>query len=174
MPTLIPPVYFANLAFSGVSSVPAIAYDTSTHAWTITPTAANVLSIVSDADETGLLLNGRYCLFVRANGAVRVGGITTRVTRAEYPRLDFFRQADSVPRRFASLSQDGTLSVMQASEKASIPGGSIDRMYLLNANASIGLDGLLAPSGITEIGLRYSGFGPTYLTDKSGLPLSRK
>ena len=176
MPAFIPPTYFANLALSGVSSVPAVMYNTTTHAWAITPAAAHVVSIVSDADETGLLINGRYCLFVRSNGAVRVGGLTTKVTPAQYPRLDFFRQTDSVPRRFASISQDGTLSVMQASEKAAIPMTSVDRMYLLgNANASIGLDGLIALAGITEIGLRYSGTGlTTYLTDKSGLPLSRK
>ena len=66
MPSFIPPTYFANLALSGVSSVPAVMYNTTTHAWAITPAAAHVVSIVSDADETGLLINfGAPVLYVK-------------------------------------------------------------------------------------------------------------
>ena len=176
MPVVLPPTYFASYCFSPQSKLTAIQYNTSSMAWSVTAAGAPFVTInTSDPDQTAILMNGAYVMFIwKATGAIGVGEIKTKVIGGDYPRLEFYRQTDPVPRRFASLSQNGRLSVTDWSEKIA-PTGT-DRMYLLTANASIGIDGLLTPSpaSVRQMGLLTAKGTGNYLADESGLLLSRK
>ena len=139
-------IYFAKYV-QKQASVVVLTYNRTTKAWTVTPAGANLVSInSSDADQTSLSINGYPSLFVwNATGEVGCGTLTNRVVLGKVPRLDFYRQNDSIPLRFASLSQFGALSVLGIGQHTA-PTGT-DRMYLLgNPLCSIGVDGLLCPA----------------------------
>jgi hypothetical protein len=164
------PVYYA-VYVHGRQQGQAVTYNPSTGAWTVTAAASGVVSInVADPDQTLLSINGYPSLFVwNATGQVGCSAITQNVVLGTWPRLDFYRQTDSAPQKFASLSQHGLLSVRRVDEKTA-PAGS-DRMYILgNANCSIGMDGLLAP-GIDQLVLLQDQ-DSKYLLDASGKFLS--
>lgn len=149
---LLPPVYYANFVY-GRENFTAISYNASTGAWTVTPNGSTRVQVItSDPDQTAIVINGRYSMFVFNDGTVHVGDLTKHaISDSTVPRLDFMRQAGPVPRKFASLNQDGLFWVYDIDEKT--PPTGVDRMYLMgNQNSSVGLDGLLAPS-VAEISL---------------------
>jgi hypothetical protein len=175
MPTL-PPTYFARYV-NGAESFTAVSYNLQTMAWTITANGAQRVAIdSSDPDEQALLINDSYVMFVLTDGEVQCGDITKFATASiGTPRLDFMRQTDSVPRKFASLDQNGTLSCYDLNEKLAPTG--LDRMYLLgNPNCSLGVDGLLT-AGFSAIDiLVQQGFVPgqgPYLVDQNSKMLAR-
>jgi hypothetical protein len=172
---IFPPSYFAAYCFGPSARIsPAITYNTSTQVWTVAAGASSFVSIqTSDPDQSAILINGFYAMFIwKATGKIGVGDILTKVNPGDYPRLDFFRQSGPVPRRIASLSQNGRLSVINWTEKVT-PTGT-DRMYLLTPYSSISAEGLAAPGGVVQMELLYDSKTGNYLADGSGLLLSRK
>ena len=163
----------------GRENFTAITYNPETMVWTLTANGAMRVGFVqSDPDEQALTMNGLFVMFVLNDGEVQVGDITKNATNSRtVPRLDFMRQTDSIPRKFASLDQNGILSVFDVNENLAPTGH--DRMYLLgNPNCSIGLDGLLTAAGVAEISLLIpqtfvaANDGP-YLVDQSSKMLTR-
>jgi hypothetical protein len=148
---ILTPSYFANYV-QGPENFTAIQYSTVTMAWTVTANGANRVSInTSDPDMDALLINGAYSMFILTDGAVNVGDFTKNpLASGSAPRLDFIRNAGGQPVRFASLTQDGILNAWDIFE-GTVPTGT-DRMYLLgNPNCSIGADGLLTNSSLSEM-----------------------
>lgn len=168
----LPVSYYANYV-QGRQSVTAITYNATTKVWTVTAAGSSLVSISGDADQTMLSINGNPALFIwNSTGMIGCAGLTNNVTLGKAPRLDFYRKGDSIPRKFASLSQLGLLSVPSINQLAA-PSGT-DRMYLLgNANVSIGLDGLVGEAGIYEYGLLQDQNG-NYILDQSGLLVSAR
>lgn len=170
----LPVSYYANYVI-GQSSVPAISYNLTSGAWTVTPAGAPYISIsTADPDQTVLYMNGAPILFLwNTTGAIGCGGFTDRAAPPGYNiRLDFYRQSGPIPRKFASLSQAGMFYVNGIQQHEAITG--TDRMLIFgNANASIGLDGLLAPIAQDLCFLLDShGSSSYYIADQSGLLLT--
>lgn len=144
---ILPPVYFVNYV-NGRENFIAITYNIATMVWTITANGSQRVSIAYGGTST-LSINGNAAMFVLTDGEVYVNSITKFANaNNSVPRLDFMRQAGALPRKFASLDQNGNLSCYDLNEKLA-PSGT-DRMYLLeNGNCSLGVDGLLT-AGLTE------------------------
>lgn len=127
---LIAPVYF-GLLVDGRSRVPAVDYDLNTRQWTMRTSRLQLFG-------EDIIFDGDTVMTATAGGFVQCSNLTYKLTN-ESPRIDFFRKVDSVPRRFASLTQTGVLVTNDVFETLST---KVDRLYFPGSAASIGLDGL--------------------------------
>ncbi len=165
----IPPEYFANwINFQEIRRV--FNYNTATGVWTPTADAENRAEIQVLAEQSGFIIgnsdeaaDGSYALLWDADGNLKCGWVTDKIYAQDYPRLEFYRQTDSVPTRFAALGKSGILSVLSVTEDVT-PSGQ-DRL-LINEKISLGKDGLLCKT-VNEINLLTTSEGE-YLISSGG------
>lgn len=99
--------FFVNWVL-GAANLKVFSYDRATKAFGATSHAAGRASVVVNPSDIRFSVSGTEAMIVDDAGLVTVSKLTERIDPA-VPRLDFLVKLDSVPKRMASIDQNGAL-----------------------------------------------------------------
>ena len=143
VPELTGTYYLAYRSISGREEV-THAYDPATAAWSIL--RDDHLTITADANLFQIVIDGELALEVK-DGVLTVNFYSEKGVPVE-PSLIFYLRTNSTPRRLATLTKSGTLSVPKILEDGTFPEGTELFRFLNNSavKATISKNGLQAAS----------------------------
>lgn len=123
--------------------LPLYTYDRDTEALAATQYAgAGRALIVETPSLLTVRIEGVDVLTITSAGVLTVPTITYKLNPGDSPRVEFMRTIDSVPRRIASVSKAGILTVDHIMEMDDLP-DTTDKLLLLGAAVAEG--GVFAP-----------------------------